>query len=78
MDEFLKGGTMAKKDKLTQVSERIGKAIGHADKQAHAHARKVTHAGKVAKQELLAIGKQIEALKKQLEKTSKRMKSVLS
>ncbi len=69
---------MAKKNKLTEVSERIGSAIGKADKQAHVHAKKVTHAGKVAKQELQAISKQIEALKKQLQKTSKRMKSVLS
>jgi protein-arginine kinase activator protein McsA len=69
---------MAKKSRLTEVSERIGTAIGKADKQAHVHARKVTHAGKVAKQELHAISKQIDALKKQLEKTSKRMKSVLS
>jgi hypothetical protein len=43
---------MAKKDKLTEVSERIGKALGKADKKAHLHARKLAEAHKVTKEEL--------------------------
>jgi len=70
-----KGETlMAKKDKLTQVTERIGTAMGKADKKA----RQFKKAGAVAKQELRAISKQIDELKKQLQKTTKRLKKALS
>jgi len=69
---------MAKKDKLTEVSVRIGKALGKADKQAHAHAKKLSAAGKVAKEELEEISKQVEALKKQLAKTTQRLKKSLA
>jgi seryl-tRNA synthetase len=69
---------MAKKDKLTEVSERIGKALGKADKQAHIHARKLSAAHKVTKEELQEISKQVEALKKQLAKTTLRIKKVLT
>lgn len=65
---------MAKKDKLTQVTEGIGAAMGKADKKA----RQFKKAGAVAKQELQAISKQIDGLKKQLQKTTKRMKKALS
>ena len=65
------------KDKLTQVSERVGAALGKANKQAHLKARKVSEASKVAKEELQEIAKQVEVLKKQLEKTTKRLKSAL-
>ncbi|MGB7439231.1 MAG: hypothetical protein WBR26_02375 [Candidatus Acidiferrum sp.] len=71
---------MAKKakDRLTQVSERIGAALGKADKQAHLHAKKLTAASKVTKKELQEISKQVEALKKQLAKTTGRLKKVLA
>jgi hypothetical protein len=69
---------MAKKDRLTEVSVKIGKALGKADKQAHIHARKVANAGVVAKEELQEISKQVEALKKQLAKTTVRLKKALS
>lgn len=69
---------MAKKDKLTQVSVRIGKALGKAEKQAHRRARQIAEAGKVTKEELQEISKQVEALKKQLVKTTGRLKKVLS
>jgi seryl-tRNA synthetase len=69
---------MAKKDKLTQVSERIGKALGKADKQAHLHARKLAEAHKVTKEELHEISKQVEVLKKQLAKTTQRLKKVIT
>jgi seryl-tRNA synthetase len=69
---------MAKKDKITQVSERIGKALGKADKQAHMHARKLATASKVTREELQAISKQVDALKKQLAKTTQRLKKTLT
>ena len=64
---------VANKNKLTQVAERIGTAVGKADRTA----RKVAKARLVAKEELEDIAKQLEALKKQLEKTSKRLKLAL-
>ena len=53
---------MAKKDRLTEVSVRIGKALGRADKQAHLHAKKLSAASKVTKEELQEISKQVDAL----------------
>jgi seryl-tRNA synthetase len=69
---------MAKKDKLTEVSTRIGKALGKAEKQARLRARKLSEAGKVTKEELRDISMQVDALKKQLAKTTQRLKKVLS
>ncbi|HXY00831.1 MAG TPA: hypothetical protein VEI54_07905 [Candidatus Limnocylindrales bacterium] len=69
---------MAKSDKLTQVSVKIGTALGKADKQARARARKVTEASAIAKEELREISKQVDALKKQLVKTTDRLKKALS
>jgi seryl-tRNA synthetase len=69
---------MAKKDRITEVSEKIGKALGRADKQAHLHARKLSAASKVTKEELQAISKQVDVLKKQLAKTTQRLKKVLT
>jgi len=64
---------MEKKDRLKEVSVKIGTAMGKADKQA----RKIKQAGVVAKEELQAISKQIDELKKQLAKTTKRLKETL-
>lgn len=64
---------MAKKPKLTQAAEKIGAVVGRADRAAH----KVARAGVVAKKDLAAISKQVEALKKQLQKTTKRLKHAL-
>lgn len=69
---------MAKKDRLTQVSVKIGKALGKADKQARLRAKQVAEASVVAKEELQEIAKQVEAMKKQLAKTTVRLKKVLS
>jgi len=69
---------MAKKDKLKEVSVKIGTALGKADKQAHLRARQFAEAGKVTKEELQDISKQVDALKKQLAKTTQRLKKVLS
>ena len=65
--------TVAKNSKLTQAAVKIGAAMGKADRTAH----KVARAGVVAKKELAAISKQVEALKKQLLKTTKRLQSAL-
>jgi hypothetical protein len=65
--------TMTKNSKLTQAAVKIGAAMGKADRTAH----KVARAGVVAKKELAAISKQVEALKKQLLKTTKRLQSAL-
>ncbi|MGD0841360.1 MAG: hypothetical protein ABSA32_09410 [Candidatus Acidiferrales bacterium] len=64
---------MAKKSKLTKAAVTIGTAMGKADRTAH----KVAKAGVVAKEELEAISKQVEVLKKQLLKTTKRLKQAL-
>jgi hypothetical protein len=68
------GGKMAKKSRLTKAAETIGTVVGRADRTAH----KVAKAGVVAKKELAAISKQVELLKKQLQKTTKRLKHALS
>jgi ribonuclease HII len=64
---------MPGKDRLTRVAVRIGKAVGKADRKAH----QVAAAGLVAKKELEAIAKQVEELKKQLLRTTKRLKVAL-
>ena len=64
---------MAKKSKLTQVAVKIGTAMGKADRTAH----KVAQAGVVAKKELEEISKQVDGLKRQLQKTTKRLKRAL-
>jgi seryl-tRNA synthetase len=65
---------MAKKNKLTQVAVSIGSAMGRADRKAH----QVAKAGVLAKKELQNISKQVDALKRQLQKTTKRLKNALS
>jgi len=62
------------KSKLKSTAARIGAAIGKADRAAH----KVAKAGVVAKKELEDISKQVEALKRQLLKTTKRLKKALA
>ena len=64
---------MAKKTKLTQTAETIGTVLGRADRTAH----KVARASLVAKEELAVISKQVDILKKQLQKTTKRIKHAL-
>lgn len=64
---------MARRDRLTQVAVRIGKAVGKADRKAH----QVAAAGLVAKKDLEDIAKQVEGLKKQLLRTTKRLKAAL-
>jgi hypothetical protein len=64
---------MAKKNRLTRVAVRIGAAMGKADRKAH----QIAKAGALAKKDLIAIGKQVEALKRQLQKATKRFKHAL-
>jgi peptidoglycan hydrolase CwlO-like protein len=64
---------MARESRLTRVAAGIGTAIGKADRKAH----QVAKAGLMAKQELEDIAKQVEALKRQLQKTTKRLKQAL-
>jgi seryl-tRNA synthetase len=64
---------MAKNSKLNKAAVRIGAVMGKADRTAH----KVAKAGVIAKKELAAISKQVEALKQQLQKATKRLKHAL-
>lgn len=64
---------MAKKSRLTNVARKIGSAMGKADRTAH----KIASAGHVAKRELEDISKQVGALKRQLMKTTERLKRAL-
>lgn len=68
---------MAKKDRLTDVSVKIGSALGKADKEARKRAKQVADASVIAREELQDIAKQVEALKKQLAKTTERLKKSL-
>jgi prefoldin subunit 5 len=65
---------MARKSKLTRVAVSIGTAMGKADRRVQKFAR----AGSLAKEELDDISKQVDALKRQLQKTAKRLKRALS
>ncbi len=65
---------MARKSKLTRVAVSIGTAMGKADRRVQKFAR----AGSLAKEELDDISKQVDALKRQLRKTAKRLKRALS
>lgn len=68
----VKEAAMAK-DRLTKVAVGIGTALGKADRKAH----QVAKAGMVAKEELEEIANQVAALKRQLERTTKRLKRAL-
>jgi prefoldin subunit 5 len=65
---------MARKSKLTRVAVKIGTAMGKADRRVQKYAK----AGTLAKKELEDISKQVDALKRQLRKTAKRLKRALS
>ncbi|HXW62799.1 MAG TPA: hypothetical protein VEJ45_09380 [Candidatus Acidoferrales bacterium] len=65
---------MAKRDKLKEAAVKIGKAMGRADRTAH----KVRKAGVVARKELDDLTKQIDVLKRQVVKTTKRLKRALA
>jgi ribonuclease HII len=62
------------KNRLKKAAGKIGAAIGKADRTAH----KVARAGVIAKGELDDISKQVDALKRQLLKTSRKLKKALA
>jgi hypothetical protein len=64
---------MAKKNRLTNAAMSIGAVMGRAEGTAH----KIAKAGVVARKELDQITKQVNDLKRQLEKTAKRLKKAL-
>lgn len=66
--------TMARKSRLKRVAVKIGAAMGRADRKA----QKIAKAGVLAKKELADISKQVDALKRQLQKTTKRLRRALS
>ncbi|HEX4643202.1 MAG TPA: hypothetical protein VH161_07030 [Candidatus Acidoferrales bacterium] len=68
---------MATKNKFRDAAVSIGSAVGRADGTAHLAMRKAAKAAHVAKQELNALSKQVDALKKQLNKSTSRLKSAL-
>jgi predicted translin family RNA/ssDNA-binding protein len=68
---------MAKKNKLRDAAVAIGSAVGKADGTAHYALHKAANAAQVAKQELSELSKQVDALKKQLTKSTNRLKSAL-
>ena len=68
---------MAAKSKLTDAAVKIGSAVGKADGTAHKAANKALKAAHVARVELMELSKQVEALKKQLKKSTGRLKSAL-
>jgi polyhydroxyalkanoate synthesis regulator phasin len=61
---------MARNNKLKDVAVKIGSAAGRIDGKTH----KAAH---VAKKELDALTRQVDALKKQLKKSTENLKSAL-
>ncbi|HXO04734.1 MAG TPA: hypothetical protein VN884_03780 [Candidatus Sulfotelmatobacter sp.] len=62
------------RNQLKNAAKKIGAAMGKADRTAH----KVARAGIVAREELIQLSKQVESLKRQLQKTTKRLKNALT
>jgi hypothetical protein len=61
---------MAKKGKLTEVGVQVGSTLGKVDRKAHKLAKE-------AREELKAISRQVDELKKQLAKSTKRLQNSL-
>lgn len=73
------GSTLGKADRRAQQFARSADRKAHQlAKSASDRSRKISKAGTLAKSELHAIGKQIDALKSQLIKTTTRLKRALS
>ena len=64
---------MARKVTLKGAAAKVGAVVGRAEGTA----RKIAKAGAVAKEELEEISKQVEDLKRQLQKTTQRLKKAL-
>lgn len=68
---------MAKKNRLKDAAMKIGSAAGRVDARAHKAALKAARAAHVARQELIDLTKQVEALKRQLKTSTERLMSAL-
>ena len=68
---------MAKKNELRDAAVRVGSALGKVDAKAHKAARKAARAAHVARQELVELTKQVDALKRQLVQSTNRLKTAL-
>ncbi len=64
---------MARKTKLKKAAVTIGTAVGKADRAAH----RIARTSLLAKEELSGLIEQVESLKRQLEKSAKRLKSAI-
>jgi HPt (histidine-containing phosphotransfer) domain-containing protein len=64
---------MAPKTRLEGTAVKIGTTVGKADRTAH----KIAKAARIAKEELLQLAKQMEALRQQFKKSSERLKRAL-
>jgi hypothetical protein len=65
------------KNRLRDAAVKIGSAVGKVDGAAHKAALKAGQAAHVARQELIDLTKQVDALKRQLKKSTKRLKNAL-
>ena len=68
---------MARENGFRDAAVRVGSAVGRVDVKAHKAARKAAKAAHVARQELVALTKQVDALKRQLVQSTKRLKTAL-
>jgi polyhydroxyalkanoate synthesis regulator phasin len=68
---------MARNNGLGDAAVRVGSAVGRVDVKAHKMARKAVKAAHVARQELVALTKQVNALKRQLTQSTNRLKTAL-
>lgn len=68
---------MANRNRLRNAAVKIGSAVGKVDGAAHRAALKAAQAAHIAREELMDLEKQVDALKKQLAKSTKRLKSAL-
>ena len=65
------------KNRLRTAAVKIGSAVGRVDGRAHKAAYKAAKAAHVVKLELIELSKQVDALKKQVEKSTKHLKNAL-
>ncbi len=68
---------MAKKNRLRDAAVEIGSAVGRIDSKARKAQKAALQAAQIAREEFNDLSKHVEALKKQLEKSTKRLKSAL-
>jgi multidrug resistance efflux pump len=74
---MMSGGDDMAKNRLRNAAVKIGSAVGRIDGVAHKAALRAAQAAHVARQELIDLEKQVDALKRQLKKSAKRLRSAL-